>query len=60
MAKMGRPKIDTPKLKMVGVRLTDKEHEKLKKYAARHNQTITETLLAGIESLYEKESSATE
>lgn len=58
MAKMGRPKIDTPKLKMVGVRLTDKEHEKLKEYAANHDQTITQTLLAGIESLYEKENNA--
>ena len=45
---------------MVGVRLTDEEHDKLKKYAANHNQNITQTLLAGIESLYEKENSAEE
>ena len=60
MAKMGRPKIDTPKLKMVGVRLTDEEHDKLKNYAANHNQTITQTLLEGIENLYEKENNAAE
>lgn len=51
MAKMGRPKLDAPKLKSVGIRLTDEEYEKLMEYASAHNQTITEVLLKGMRLL---------
>ena len=52
MAKMGRPKSDSPKLKSVGVRLTDEDHEKLMKYASAHDLTITQALLKGIRLLF--------
>lgn len=51
MAKMGRPKSASPKLKSVGIRLTDGDYEKLKKYASEHNLTITQAVLRGIKLL---------
>lgn len=54
MAKMGRPKSDSPKLKSVGVRLTDEEHEELKKYASEHDLTITQAISKGIHLLLKK------
>lgn len=48
MATMGRPKSDSPKMKSVGIRLTEEEYEKLRKYAADRNLTITEALQKGI------------
>lgn len=51
MAKMGRPKSDSPKLKSIGVRLSDEEYEKLQKYASAHHLTITQTVLKGIRLL---------
>lgn len=52
MTKMGRPKSDSPKLKSVGIRMTDEEYEKLKKYASEHDLTITEVLLKGMLLLF--------
>ena len=52
MAKMGRPRSDSPKLKSVGIRLADEDYEKLMKYASAHNLTITQTLLKGIKLLF--------
>lgn len=54
MAKMGRPKSESPKLKTVGVRLTDEQHKELKEYASKHNQTITEAVSEGIQLLLKK------
>ena len=51
MAKMGRPKSDSPKLKSIGVRLSDEEYEKLQKYASAHHLTITQKVLKGIRLL---------
>ena len=53
MAKMGRPKAESPKQKFVSVRLTKIEHEKLSEYAQRHNLTLTEAVKKGIELLYQ-------
>lgn len=50
---MGRPKSISPKLKSVGIRLTDEDYEKLKKYASTHDLTITEVLLKGMKLLLE-------
>ena len=44
MAKMGRPKAESPKKKNVSFRMTKEEYEKLTKYAEEHNLTITEVL----------------
>lgn len=54
MAQMGRPKVDSPKLKSIGIRLDDVEHEKLTQYASEHNLTITQTVLHGLHILYEE------
>ncbi len=42
MAKLGRPKAETPKDKLVGIRFTSAEYERLQKYAAEGNLTISE------------------
>lgn len=52
MAKMGRPKVDSPKSKAVGLRLAEDEHEKLLQYASKHDLTITQTVLQGLHLLY--------
>jgi hypothetical protein len=51
MAKMGRPKSDSPKLKSVGIRLADEDYKKLIEYASEHNLTITQVLLKGLNLL---------
>ncbi len=51
MAKMGRPKAKEPKSKIVGVRFSDKEYDRLKKYAELHKITITEAVQKGVEIL---------
>ena len=53
MAKIGRPKKDSPKLKSITIRLSDSEYEKFIKYAASHNMTMTQALTKGIELLYQ-------
>ena len=53
MAKVGRHKVDKPKEKLVGVRLTVEEHEELRKRAEEHNLSMTQAVLQGIRLLYE-------
>lgn len=52
MRKMGRPKSDVIKDKIVTIRMSDEEHIKLKDYSEKHQQTITETIKKGIDLLY--------
>lgn len=52
MGKMGRPKSDITKDRIVTVRMSDEEHIKLKDYSKKHQQTITETIKKGVELLY--------
>lgn len=51
MAKMGRPKSETPKQNTLSVRVTDKELQKLKDYADSHGMTITQLLHTSIDLL---------
>lgn len=53
MAKMGRPKAESPKKMNVSFRMTEDEYKKLAEYAAKHNLTITEVLHKGVQLLYE-------
>ena len=53
MAKMGRPKIDKPKQKSIGIRMSDEEREKLLQYASEHDKTITEVVQEAVNKLYE-------
>lgn len=52
MSKMGRPKSDIIKDKIVTIRMSDEEHIKLKDYSEKHQQTITETIKKGVDLLY--------
>lgn len=51
MAKMGRPKVESPKEKRINIRVTQEEYEELVKYASEHNLTITQMVLQGIKLL---------
>lgn len=53
MAKMGRPKIDKPKQKSIGIRMSEEEREKLLRYASEHDKTITEVVQEAVNRLYE-------
>lgn len=44
MAKMGRPKVDTPRSRRVDLRLTEEEYQQLKEYAEKKDQTITQVI----------------
>lgn len=52
MSKMGRPKSDVIKDRIVTIRMSDEEHSKLKEYSRKHQQTMTETLKEGVDLLY--------
>ena len=52
MSKMGRPKSERIKDKIVTVRMSDEEYHKLRDYSEKHHQTITETIKKGVELLY--------
>ena len=58
VARTGRPKLATPRKDGIFIRLTEQEHIDIKEYAAKHNLTITQTLVSGFYSLMEKEGSA--
>lgn len=51
MAKMGRPKAKEVKEKIITLRVTPAEHQRIKKYAQARNLTITEVLLKGVDKL---------
>ena len=50
--KSGRPQSENPKQSVLGVRVTTEEHERIKQYAIRHHQTISQVVLEGLELLY--------
>jgi hypothetical protein len=52
MGKMGRPKSDVIKDRIVTIRMSDEEHKMLKEYSQEHRQTITETIKEGVNLLY--------
>ena len=53
--KDGRPPVDDPKQKILGVRLTVSDHERIKKYAAEHHKTISQVVIEGLDLLCNKE-----
>ena len=55
VAKMGRPRAESPKKKNVSFRLTEKEYQKLSEYAAKHELTTTQAIQKGIDLLYQME-----
>lgn len=55
MAKMGRPKSDNAKDKIVALRLTEEEHARLLQYADKHSLKMSDVLKRGLDDLYENE-----
>ena len=55
MAKIGRPKSDNPKKRLIGMKLTEEEATKLREYASKHDMTITQVLQKGIDLQYAME-----
>lgn len=55
MAKMGRPMLDDTIRKVISVRMNDKEMEMTKKYAEKHNLTITQTIVKAVKMMVEQE-----
>jgi hypothetical protein len=52
---MARPKSDKTKEHRLGIRVSDEVYERLTKYTERHEQTITQAVIDGINLLLEKE-----
>lgn len=52
MTKMGRPKIQDAKDRMISIRMKNKDIEKLKKCAAEHNMSMTQAIDQGLQLLY--------
>lgn len=52
MRRVGRPNIENPSDKVVTLRMTQDEYERLKQYAELHYQTITDSLKDGLKKLY--------
>lgn len=53
--KDGRTPVDDPKQKILGVRVTVSDHERIKKYAAEHHKTISQVVIEGLDLLCNKE-----
>lgn len=55
MSKQGRPVEENSMKKVVTVRMTDEEHEKLTKYAQKSSKTLTQVIKEGIEKMYKQD-----
>ena len=55
MSKMGRPKSDNNKDKIVAVRLTDDEHKRLTMYAERYSLNMSDVLKSGLYKILENQ-----
>ena len=53
----GRPQVENPKKKVLGVRVTSDEHEQITQYAKEHHKTISQVVLERLEILQEKNKS---
>ena len=54
-AKVGRPKIDEPRIKPITVRLTEAECARLVDYSKKHNITMTQVLMEGMKRVLDEE-----
>ena len=50
--KIGRPKLDVTKNKVVTLRMSGEEYKRLRDYSEDHQQTITDTIKEGVFLLY--------
>lgn len=49
MTKMGRPKAENSKKKMISIRVDDSMYARICDYAEKHELTVTEVVLQGLE-----------
>lgn len=56
MAKMGRPKLDKTKKKVLSVRLSDELSERLLVYTEKHNESMTKVAIKALEDYLNQES----
>ena len=49
--KVGRPKAEIPRNKIINIRVTENEFEKISRVAAKKNMTKTDALIRGIDLL---------
>ena len=54
MAKMGRPKVASPRKVSAGFRMKEEDYEKLKRFASEHDLTQTEAIEKGLDLLYQQ------
>lgn len=54
MAKMGRPKSDNAKNKIMCIRVDDARYKQICEYAAKHQMTVTDVVMQGLELLLSK------
>ena len=54
MAKMGRPKVASPRKVSAGFRMKEEDYEKLKRFASEHELTQTEAIEKGLDLLYQQ------
>lgn len=50
----GRPPLDNPRNKVLGVRVTSEEHERITQYAKEHRKSISQVVLERLEFLKEE------
>lgn len=55
MTKMGRPKSDNVKKKVISIRVSDQLYSQLLAYAEKHNLTTTDVVLRGVETYISKQ-----
>lgn len=53
MSRMGRPKLEIKKEKIITMRLTQNKYEKLKDYAQSHNLTVSKAIEQGVDIILE-------
>lgn len=54
MTKMGRPKAENSKKKMISIRVDDSLYARICAYAEKHQQTVTEVVLQGLDKQLSK------
>ncbi len=54
MAKIGRPKSENVKKKVLSIRVEDFMHKCICDYARKHKMTVTEVVLQGLEKVLNK------
>lgn len=54
MAKMGRPKSENAKKKVLSIRVEDSQYQRICAYAKQHQLTVTEVVLQELEKILTK------